>query len=321
MAANNTLTQADDMETELRVTLHFTDDTTGVWVTSLESLTKKSPYFAAMLNFKEGKEGTVEIVDVDYAGFTLVLKWHDSKVDSSWSYSVPAKKNDAIKRHLDLSPARKLMHAYMVADRLMLQCYQEKALRRLKNPFLSHPITTADILYAQSLGVSDTSPLMICLLRRMGWQWSYTEDGKFENSRPDPLILQGGELAWELLNKFWQAHHWSGKNKQPNMYDEYHLQGKSKLPGIGIARLMTIQNQSGTADSDYVRSRIEYTVQQLRGWQRDHRLDMHSKKFIVRGGPLVWEFVKLYVASCRCRLRSDMSDAGSLRILENTTKP
>lgn len=153
---------------------------------------------------------------------------------------------------------------------------------------------------------------MECLLERVGWRWSYTEDVHVMGSETDPLIFQGGELAWRLLNKFWQAHHSFEKKKLPNMYDDYY--SAYPLPSTGIARLKALQRQAEAPCNETVQARIEYTISQLRSCVRLNRLDLGFKDFVQKGGPLVWKFVRLWIASCRCQLRTVTREARSTLI-------
>lgn len=284
-----------DPEKDIQITLHFTDGTTGHWRTPLEGLAKKSPYFAAMRNFREGKEKIIEIADIDHEGFKCILRWHEDRADKSYPVS-------------QLKPARQLIRAYIVADRLMFDCYQEKVVRKMRKSRSCRSITTADLIYARDVGLPIESPLMSSLLDTVGWQWCYNEVGNFPFLEPDRLIMQGGELLWQLLNKFWQAHHHFWRKDKPNMY-EYKLQ--SEVPSSGVTRLIALQKQGESPNSQAVRTRMNYTLRQLQSPQRLLRLDMKFKQFITRGGLLVFDFVRLWVASCRCRLRKVSSRARS----------
>lgn len=277
---------ASNAGVDLHIRLYFTDGVKGDWSTPYKSLVEKSPYFSALSNFREGKELKIEIRDIDHEGFRHILKWHD---DLSKQSQISSR----------LSLVKQFIHAYLVADRLMLYCYQDKAIRKLKTSNLCKKITTSDLTYAADLGISVESTLMRYLLERVGWLWSYTHMGNFDSVNPDCLILQGGELAWELLNSFWLAHRYYSHYQQFKMYEDL----KPSSPGTGITRLIAMQKQDGPLDLQLARLKIGYTVRQLANSRRYHRLDMSFKPFILRGGLLAWEFVRNWVASCRCHLR------------------
>lgn len=264
----------------LRITVHFTDGTTTHLSESQEDLKTESPYFTALLNFSEGGRNAVEIKEIDRIGFGYILNWFKPEQCGLQTNHLKDSKED-------------LIRAYVVADRLMMNRFQDLALAKLHK---AGQCTTTDLMSAYRIGLAQSSPLIKSLERRVAWDWVYGNEGGPHACKPDELIMQGGEPAWSLMAEIWKAYNYTARERRLND-DQIR-----RFPGsTGIGRLKSLQRCGESADSPVAQGRVEFTIHKLE--DRTCRLTSDFKEFIECGGLLVWKFVKLWVQCCRCRLR------------------
>ncbi|KAK5953170.1 hypothetical protein OHC33_005738 [Knufia fluminis] len=168
------------------------DTETADWFIHRSLLFDKSPYFAALPNFKEGKENHVELQDIDFEAFACIVQWlYAGAIDTS----------------IAKNPDNWLLilRTYAAADRLMIfKCKNQMMdiCRELHRGVCGqiHMLRTLD-----EMGYSSDTLITSYIIDQISYDavddpaWAIEEE-----KGEDQFLMRGGEVAYALTARIIQ---------------------------------------------------------------------------------------------------------------------
>lgn len=147
-------------------------------------LEKRSPYFTALPNFKEGKENHVVLKEVDNVAFEHIVHWlYTDRFSSSFQNNVPI-----------------MIRAYAVADRFMMPRCKNMIIDSLKAKFTRWRGQISHLVVVKDLGYSASTIIAACVIDQVVYD-ALTSKGWSVEQQDEAFFLEGSDLALLLMRR------------------------------------------------------------------------------------------------------------------------
>jgi len=144
----------------------------------------KSPYFAALPNFKEGENNHVVLKEMDSRAFKHIVHWlYTDRFSPSFQDSKFT-----------------IIRAYAAADHLMIPKCKNMVLDSLRVKYTTIRADVCDLAEVKKLGYGASSTIATCVTDQIVYEATTEMDWRMENLAP-AFFEDGGDHASELVKK------------------------------------------------------------------------------------------------------------------------
>ncbi|KAJ9657512.1 Transmembrane emp24 domain-containing protein 10 [Neophaeococcomyces mojaviensis] len=172
----------------MKITVQDGDEAAMDFFVHKALLKAKSPYFNALLGFKEYIENSIKFVNMDIDGFRYVLQWLYKDTIELLYYSVET-----------------MIRAYAIADRLMIRALRNKIVDNMRAYYESYGIDVDALRTIQDLEYGPSDNLARLLIDVMAYEAAInTRDSTLDVYTDEDVkqfMKEGGDIAFAVMEQ------------------------------------------------------------------------------------------------------------------------
>ena len=163
-------------------------------------LQKKSPYFAALPNFKEGKDNHLVLKDINGEAFQHIVQW---LYTGQFSHNLTNHGNHG-------TP---IILTYAAADRLMMLKCKNMAIDKLRVRFRTHYAEIRNLVAVNQLGYPPSANIVTCIMDQFVYDNIERQKTDISGEKKEDFFKLDREYGFELACKLTSAARTMKKHK------------------------------------------------------------------------------------------------------------